>query len=102
MYKESQDFAGNGIAALSCIPMDRDVLHSGGAVQYMVDLLLTGKTTAAKCNACEVQATQRIWRTPRFAEMIKMHMTRSAQDALSKGWEACADSVEHGRRWHHC
>ena len=53
VFKESQDFAGNGIAALSSIPMDRDVLQGGGAVQYMVDLLLNGKTSSAKCDACQ-------------------------------------------------
>jgi len=52
VFKDSQDFAGNGIAALSSIPMDRDVLQSGGAVQYMVALMLTGKTNRAKCDAC--------------------------------------------------
>lgn len=34
--------------------MDRDVLQVGGAVQYMLDLLLNGKTNRAKCDACEV------------------------------------------------
>ena len=53
VFKESQDFAGNGIAALSSISMDRDVLQRGGAVQYMVDLLLNGKTSEAKCDACQ-------------------------------------------------
>ena len=48
VFSDTQDFAGNGIAALSSIPMDRDVLQGGGAVQYMTDLLLTGKTTRAK------------------------------------------------------
>lgn len=48
VFPDTQDFAGNGIAALSSIPMDRDVLQSGGAVQYMTDLLLTGKTFRAK------------------------------------------------------
>jgi len=52
VFKDSQDFAGNGIAALSSIPMDRDVLQSGGAVQYMVALMLTGKTHRSKLDAC--------------------------------------------------
>ena len=53
VFPDTQDFAGNGIAALSSIPMDRDVLQSGGAVQYMTDLLLTGKTFRAKIDgAC--------------------------------------------------
>ena len=53
VFKDSQDFAGNGIAALSTITSDREVLHGAGAVQYMSDLLLNGKTYLAKCDACE-------------------------------------------------
>jgi len=56
VFKDSQNFAGIGIAALSSIPADRDVLVgdiNGGAVQYMVHLLLNAKTTRAKCDACE-------------------------------------------------
>lgn len=52
-FTSSQDFAGKGVAALCSIRQDRDLMYTTGAVQYMLDLLLMGRSPQSKCDACD-------------------------------------------------
>ena len=52
-FSSSQDFAGKGVAALCSIRQDRDLMYNTGAIQYMIELLLNGRSPQAKCDACD-------------------------------------------------
>jgi hypothetical protein len=52
-FASSQDFAGGGVAALCSLPGDRDSLFGSGAVKYMLDLLVQGKSLRSKYDACD-------------------------------------------------
>jgi hypothetical protein len=52
-FPSSQDFAGGGVAALCTLSRERESLYSSGAVKYMLDLLINGKSLRSKCDACD-------------------------------------------------
>ena len=51
-YASSQDFAGQGIAALA-VGADRGALLESGAVKHMLDLILSGRSVKSKADACD-------------------------------------------------